>query len=540
MRLDGIGRGNEADLSWLSERPAQEIAAVCFADPVLFCRYFLPHLFPTPMPAVHRAVLAILLRRTSFLPHYGELEWIFRNFVARDGTPIFCWVDGQIGLRLGQFTILLLPRGMSKTTIAAQAVPLFEILYELARFTFYISESATHARMQASNVRRELAPSPSSRIFQVFGDLKPKITDEQKWSEAFFETMTGMAVGTQGRGGQVRGANHRGQRPNKILIDDVEDKESVREADQRKKTQDWYMADVLPALPQVGELGTITLLGTMLHAGALLPTLAKSPRYTTIELGAMDRDGRPVWPQYMTKEKYEATKHDYALNGQLDLFHMEYDNKVVHNEHSLFQQRYFQFNSVVPPRSELRVGIYCDPAISEKRRADEAVITAVGMHISGKIFVLEEWAKIGASPRDIVNEIFAMRARWGKPRATGVESNAYQAALIHLLREEMFRKHDYFEPQAITHKTQKESRIAGVLQPRYAGGYIVHVREFPELQAQLLEFPHSSRMDRMDALAGGIALLDPYAAEAAGDKDLAADEYAESLEEQVGGIWQVI
>jgi hypothetical protein len=107
------------------------------------------------------------------------------------------------------------------------------------------------------------------------------------------------------------------------------------------------------------------------------------------------------------------------------------------------------------------------------------------------------------------------------------------------MREEMFRKHQYFEIEPITHKTKKEDRIIGVLVPRYAAGYIRHARHFPESETQALDFRRGveQKDDYLDADAGCVALLDPYAAAAAGERDLEEDEY-EPIDDELGTAWE--
>lgn len=527
-------------LARLDAMAPAETAALCFVDPVLFCRYFLPHLFSKPMPWAHRALLAILLKKTEFLAKYGELDKIVKNFVDDSGQSLFVLVPGaegvSIALRLGKHTAILMPRGFSKTTIAGQAVPLYNICYQIVRFTFYVSESATHSRMQATNVRRELDDNP--RIKRVFGVLKPKGSDEQKWAEHFFETTTGFAVGTQGRNGQVRGMNHRGQRPKMILVDDVEDPESVADEAQRKKAREWFYADVLPALPPLEPDASLTVLGTLLDRDALMAHLCEDEDFTTVRLGALDKDGEPLWPAYMTLAEYERKKVQYQRRGLLHLFYKEYDNVIRVAEDAKFQQSYFQYGAP-PPLSQLTLSIYCDPAISKKRTADEAVIVVAGMAENGLLWRLDEWAQLGPTPREIVDQFFALRKKWGYPLYSGMESNAYQAALVYLLKEEMFRKRDYFEVIPITNQVKKEMRIEGVLQPRYAAGYIWHARSFPEYEMQLLDWPTPKRFDRADATAGAIALLDPQAAQAGDPVALMEDKYP-PLEDMVGGEWRRI
>ena len=140
------------------------------------------------------------------------------------------------------------------------------------------------------------------------------------------------------------------------------------------------------------------------------------------------------------------------------------------------------------------------------------------------------------TPRDQIDKFFELFKKW-RPYKVGVEAVAYQAALIHLLQEEMFRKHMYFEIEPITHVMRKIERVEGILQPRYAGGYMRHARRFPRLETQLLDWPRG-KMDGPDALSMAVSLLDPYAAMAADpETDLTEDEY-EPLEKAMGGDWR--
>jgi hypothetical protein len=133
-------------------------------------------------------------------------------------------------------------------------------------------------------------------------------------------------------------------------------------------------------------------------------------------------------------------------------------------------------------------------------------------------------------PREQIDTYFALDKKW-KPTKRGVEATAYQQALIHLLREEMFRKKQYFEIEEIRYQTAKVPRVEGILAPRYAAGVVVHRTHFPELETSLLDWPNGY-LDPPDSVAMAIGLLDPFAATAAGeDFDLGEDEYP-SLEDE--------
>jgi len=516
----------------LTPQEAEAIAGNCYTDPVQFCHVFLSHWFPGEISWLHRGLLAILLRKTDFLIKYGELEKIFSNFVYKTDPsdpnsreesffePVYDSAGKvvKINLRIGQYTLAMIPRSYAKTTTTNAAV-LFCILYLDRGFIVYISETDTHASMQLGNIKRELEANDS--IHAVFGRLQPEYRSGRPWNADLIETTTGCVVVSRGRGGQVRGLNHNGRRPNWEIWDDVEDKESVSTAEQRNKTLEWAYGDAIPALSAMGNAGTITALGTLLNAEALLTVLMKDPQWTTCKFGAIDRQGEPTWAARMGFKELDRLKSSFAIAGKLNVFYMEYHNEVRNEESAKFRKSFFIYGLA---KEALHKALAIDPAISNKPGADFCAIACAGMEMkTGKIHVLDMWGKVGASPREQIDQYFNFD-RLYDPQYRGVEAIAYQAALIHLLREEMFRKKRYFEIIPITHKVKKEERIEGILQPRYASGYIVHTRPFPLLEEQLLDWPNGKK-DFPDALSMAISLLDPMAAAAAGEKDLGEDEY---------------
>lgn len=528
----------------------QTLAADAFEDPVFFLQFFLPHLFPGDVPWVHRGTLAILLRKTDFLLKYGELDKIISNFTWKEDpedpeslthsifTPELD-ASGNIlavNIRITKCTEIMLPRGFSKTTLAGIGIVLFWILYLEKRFTVYISESSTHAEMQLGNVRSEL--EGNERIRAVFGNVVPDRQSSLKWTGDMLQTTTGATVVARGRGGQVRGLNIMGQRPDNILLDDVEDRDSVKTDDQRTKAKTWMYGDIIPALPEMQEDATIVALGTLLHSESLLMTLHKDPEWTSIIFGVRDKQGDLLWAANIDERKIELKKASFARAGQLSQYYLEYENTIRAVENQKFKAE--NFSILHAPRGEMtHCGMVLDPAISQKAKADFSAIVVGGVTPKGFIHIADTWAKQGATPREQIDKYFELSKRW-ECNLHGVESIAYQAVLIHLLREEMFRKKHYFEIVPITHSRNsqsKEERIVGILQPRYANGYIKHNRRFPLLETQLQDFPNGKR-DLPDALAMLVHLLDPAAPFAIGEgKDPEEDEYP-PLDEVLDGEWR--
>lgn len=514
-------------------------------DPVFFLRHFLSHWFTKPIPWAHRGVLAILLRQTDFLLNFGEETWpegtfewtredlelIIKHFVwkadplkedeegkpQQETFPLFTLREAEDGtltldLQVAKFTQIVWPRGFGKTTLI-NASNIYKAVYRLRKFIVYLSETATHASMQLTNIKREL--ESNALILEVFGPQRPNRNDSEIWREDFFETLGGVALAARGRGGQVRGLLHRTERPDDIVIDDVEDPESVETDLQRRKTRAWFKADVEPALNQIKGNGSITMIGTLLHREALIPTMMGDPDWISITFGALI-GGEPIWPAYMNAAAIERKKTSFARAGMLAEFYREFMSKLTNSTTAKFKGPF----TIVPRTITDFVAraLVIDPAISEKENADFCCFAVTGMTENGMHHVLDVYGRKGMSPREQIDKYFELKLQWDTTHH-GVEAVAYQKALVHLIREEMFRKAKiygskaYFEVTPITQPRNKSklSRVEGALAPRYSAGYITHQKVFPELELQLLEWPTEKR-DFPDAVAMAITLLDPFAA----------------------------
>ncbi len=250
----------------------------------------------------------------------------------------------------------------------------------------------------------------------------------------------------------------------------------------------------------------------------------------------------------MNLKDIEKKKLSFSRVGKLDEFYMEFLSQLRNSEGAKFKGPF-----IYKPmkRSDfVGVALVQDPAISDDPNADFCAFGVTGITETGQHHVLEVDGARGMHPRAQIDKFFELKFRWD-PTQCGIEAVAYQRALIHLVKEEMFRKAKTFGPKAyfevtpILHGRQgKIPRVEGILAPRYAAGYISHQRVFPLLETQLIEWP-KDKLDFPDVVAMCISLLDPFAATAydKGDPDtegnfedkLAKDMYDELDEEYYRG-----
>jgi len=532
-----------------SEETKHQIREDCYTDPVLFAKTFLFEQFYRPIPWVHRGIFAILTGKANFLVKYGELGKIMKNFVHKypDGTvrQVFhVYVYGEevtsdevdklvdtlraekdvprrelvpgveIKLDLGDFTLIMMPRGSSKTTIAGLAVPLYKLLYQEDKFTLYVSKADRHSQGQLQSVRKELVDNEI--ICDIFGDLKPGRSEEEQWSKEKFETKTGVAMQARGKGSAIRGVNHRNNRPSTIIVDDPQDLKDVKSDTMREDDKDWAFSELTPARARVvGTKGKMICLATWLHKQCLAAIWSRDPRWTSVIMGLKDRDGEYIWPDYMDEEGERVEKASYDRAGLLGQFYREYYNLEIIDDELPFKKSYIIYEPNLPDRDKMVCATFADLATGDKRTSDYSAIVTLGLDTNGIVWVLDAWVmRVGVREEVKIDEYFRQSITW-KSELHGFESNAYQAVFGTLLRAEMFRRGHYFEVEPVTHKTRKIDRIRGALRPRYSSGFVRHRMPFEEYELQLQDFrldDSHEHDDGPDAAAAALVLLDPAAA----------------------------
>lgn len=542
--------------------PKEKVRLVtdCYADPILFFRVVLNDWFTLPMPWFHRGVVAVLLHQTDFLTKFGVENWekgsfvwdeaglskLLRHFVWKERPddpacpeqPVFVRrEDGHIDILTTDMTLMMIPRGFAKTTLVNACV-LYQILYKLIRFILYISETAPHAEMQLQNVKTQLADN--DRIRLLFGNVAPERNAALKWRDDYIETITGVTVAARGRGGQIRGLLTKGNRPDLIICDDIEDEESVKTPEQRKKARKWLVGTVQPALKKIGGRGRMVVLGTALHPDALLMNLKNDPSYMSVIFGAIDRDGEPLWEANMSLADLAKKKESFIILGELSTFYLEYFNLIRTDETALFTLEMIRYQ--IMHRTEFAgVAECCDPAISTELTADACSFGVVGITTKGLCHVLDYFGKVGMSPSDQIEKFFELHALW-TPTHHGIESNAYQKSLVYQVKAEMFDRSKtlgplaYFDITPITNKAAKPLRIKGTLAPRYRSGYVTHQRRFPQLETQLIEYP-GKHDDGPDVIAMCIQLLDPFSGFYATEESIQG-ETMKSIDLEIGTDWR--
>lgn len=444
-----------------------------------------------------------------------------------------------------QLALIIAPRGFGKTSTVNLAFPAKKILFQEKKFIVPISCTATQATMQGENLKREL--TTNRFITGLFGPMKSDTFSKEMWV-----TSSGTAVMPRGAGQQVRGILYGDNRPDLIIVDDLEDAESVRSDEQRAKTKAWFFEDVLNSINRSRKDWKIIVIGTLLHEDSLLANLLEDPGWYHAHLAICDDNFKSNWPDFMSDQDLAKLVDSYRRMGLLDSFYREYMGVPIAKESAKFKQEMFKSYEetdadFVKERKGLENMVILDPAKTSKATSDDTAIVGVGIDVKTPRIYVRDIVKGNLHPEQQYTECFDMADRIGA-RVIGIEVTSLNEFITYPLRTEMIRQRRYYDIVELKARASKEERIQALV-PFYRLGFVYHNKNVcAPLEAQLMSFPRSKKDDIMDALAYVVEMLElgeRYFIPSEDGKD-AEDEYKDLKDDDYGdrmsdlGNWRAV
>ncbi len=210
---------------------------------------------------------------------------------------------------------------------------------------------------------------------------------------------------------------------------------------------------------------------------------------------AVLEDGSLLFPEKLSFEFLEIQKRklgSYSYSNQ-------YMNQIISEADQIFRKEWFRYYTQLPTNKFTFAMI--DPAIGQNKTSDYTGIVVIDTDCDGNWFVrIAKRERL--TPTEIINLAFDINEEF-KPMAIGVESVAYQKALIYLISEEMGKRNKVIPLKEITRPTdkKKETRIRGPLVPRLEWSRLFFAQGLYDLETELLQFPRAAHDDIIDALA---------------------------------------
>ncbi len=399
------------------------------------------------------------------------------------------------------------PRGFGKSTTVDLAYPAKKILFQEKKYVITVSNTSDLAVERAEDLKIEITSNPT--ITGLFGPMESNNFSMKGWV-----TSTGIKVLPRGAGQQVRGRLHLGHRPDLIIVDDLEDSESVRSEEQRKKLKEWFFSDLVNSVDRAKNDWKIVVIGTILHEDSLLMNLLDDPDWHSVRLQLCDDNYNSRWPSFMSTDEVKALAESYAEKGLLHLFFMEYMNSI-HPADAPFQQRYFKYYD---PRDidfdsrQFETVVIVDPAKTTNISSAFSAIVCASVDLQKNAIYFRDCINERLHPEQIYEAAINM-AMGTKASVLAVEVTGLNEFITYPFKNSISRSGrniEFVELKARggTGSINKADRIKALV-PFYRQGLIYHNKTIcGPLEMQLLSYPRAKYWDVMDCFAYVVELLE--------------------------------
>ena len=451
-----------------------------------------------------------------------------------------------------RYIAIAAPRRHAKSTAITLSYTLASVLFRQSKFVVIVSDSEYQAGMFLGQIKIALAENQS--IIDLF-----HIKKNEKGEVVFIkETETDIIVETEdghkfriiakGSEQKLRGLLWNGQRPDLMVLDDMESDEQVMNKERRLKFRKWFYGALIPAL---SEHGKIRYVGTILHQDSMLENLMPKEfgpytireelkTYATKYLGlwrsvkykAHNNDFSAIlWPDMWSKDTLQSMREDYLARGLPEQYSQEFLNIPIDESTAYFKRSDFTGEHADDKKKALNYYISGDFAITDKERSDYTVFVVGGMDEAGYLHI-KNVIRARMDGQEIVNTMIGLQKVY-QPLAFGIEETQITKAIGPYLNKAMVETGTYLNLIKMNpHKTDKQARAQSIRARMRAGGvkFDKSADWYPNFEDELLSFPRSRHDDQVDSFAYLGLILDKII-EAPTQQEQEDEDYLRELEE---------
>lgn len=220
-----------------------------------------------------------------------------------------------------------LPRGHAKTFVI-KLILVYTILFTKKKYILVIAATLPKAENIIADVFDMLM---SENISKLFGDVTRTIEKNTQNLKRFAFNGRYVILEAAGQGTAIRGSNQKLVRPDVILFDDAQTRESAKSIVESKEYHSWFSGDAMKAKSQLG--CTFIYIGNMykdleIEPGSgihccMLRNLARDPNWLSMIVGAILQDGTALWEELVPIDQLLAEYESDKLLGQEAVFMAE-------------------------------------------------------------------------------------------------------------------------------------------------------------------------------------------------------------------------
>lgn len=315
-----------------------------------------------------------------------------------------------------------LPRGFGKTSVIKLFI-LYCILFTRKQFILVINDNATKAEATISDVIDMLN---ESNIMKVFGDWKLGVEMDTQSMKKFGFRGRNIILAALGAGSSLRGMNVKNKRPDVMIFDDIQSKETSESEVLSTNLEKWLIGTAMKSKSPTGCL-YIFLANMYPTKWSLLKRLKANPTWTKFIAGGILANGESLWEELQPIEQLKKEFLNDLSMGRPEIFYSEVLNDENASSNNLVD--FGKLPKYTRPDDTLPDGkfVLIDPA-NNKINSDS---TAIGyFEVFSSVPVLRKLANKRMSPGDTIRQALTYCLE-NNCKLVVIESVAYQASLCY-------------------------------------------------------------------------------------------------------------
>lgn len=408
------------------------------------------------------------------------------------------------------------PRNTGKSTWWFLMLPMWAAAQRHVKFAAAFAASATQAETHLGTFKREIDQNPLLRrdFPALCAPAKRPSGSSVADTQAMYVAKSGFVFAARGIDSSSLGMKVGEQRPDLLLLDDIEPDESSYSPDLAAKRKTTLLDAILPLniYARVVICGTVTMPGSIVHqlvkhargvesAGWIREEGIRA-HYSPPIVERPDGTERSMWPAkwplaYLTEIRHTRS---YAKNMANDPM------GVSGGLWSADDFRYPHPDEGADPVTHMMLSI--DPATTAKRASDFTGLAVVSWSAQHRRCTVHAALALKVAPGPLLRDrVLALLDEYPQIGLILIEVNqggdTWQSVLHHMP----------VKVKTVHQNEPKFTRAEAVLN-HYQRGRVLHARRLPELEQQMCAFPKAPNDDMVDAAGSAVRRFIPPAKKA--------------------------
>lgn len=215
-----------------------------------------------------------------------------------------------------------IPRGFAKTTFI-KLLCLWYILFSRKQFILIVGAAEDLAVNTMSDIC-DLLGSPNIR--KLFGNWQQAVEVDTQSLKVFHFRGRDIILRAIGAGTAVRGINRKNKRPDVIIMDDVQKRETSENKELSDQLLKWILGTLMKARSNDG--CTYIYVGNMYPQNCILEKLKNNTQWTSFIVGGILADGTSLWEELRPIDELISEYQSDSEMGHAEIFISEILNST--------------------------------------------------------------------------------------------------------------------------------------------------------------------------------------------------------------------